>query len=328
MGGALTRGSRKGGEALVRSVAKRIALDAPRLADLGAEELGKLARIVVAESLKDDLRREAELAGVDYQAERSRFLAVAERRSRHTAKAYRRALDLHDAWAARQGVAPLALTPALADDWIQSMAAEGASPATVSLRVAGASAFWTWMERRHSTLRNPFRGTRARPKAKPARILAVPSAEEIAALREDADPALRVAVSIMAELGLRVGALPELVVHGGKYTAYSKGKALAGTMPAELVREIERAGLPLRAPFGGETANTLRDRFRYVAGKLHASGKLAARYSVHDLRHAAAVRLYTETHDVYRVSRALAHAGVGVTERYLRSIGIRTEAAQ
>jgi site-specific recombinase XerD len=51
-------------------------------------------------------------------------------------------------------------------------------------------------------------------------------------------------------------------------------------------------------------------------------GNLQARYSVHDLRHAFAVRLYESTHDVYQVEKALGHATVAVTETYLRSLGL------
>jgi site-specific recombinase XerD len=51
-------------------------------------------------------------------------------------------------------------------------------------------------------------------------------------------------------------------------------------------------------------------------------GKVRARYSVHDLRHAFAVWLYTETRDIYAVEKALGHANVSVTETYLRSLGL------
>lgn len=320
MAGALTRQSGKVGEALVRQVARRIVEDAPKLQDLGPEELRKLARIVVAESLKDDLRREADRARVDYQAERERFLKTAA--SPHTRLAYAAGLALLEAEAARLGVSVLALTPAQADDWTTALSGNGAAPATVRLRVAAASAFYTWLERRHSTIRNPFRGSRARPKSKPRRTLAVPSPEEIATIREAADPTMRAAVAFMADLGLRVGALPEIVVRGGRYVATSKGKDLAGDVPETVLAVVRAAGLPLSAPFGGETAGTLADRFRYMTSKLHREGKLSARFSVHDLRHAFAVRHYTAGHDVYATSKALGHAGVGVTERYLKSLGL------
>ena len=73
MSGALTKGIKEKGAALVKTVARRIAKDSPRLADLGEEELEKLARVVVAESLKNDLRHAADLERVPYAEERERF---------------------------------------------------------------------------------------------------------------------------------------------------------------------------------------------------------------------------------------------------------------
>jgi hypothetical protein len=77
MAGALTWRSQQKGEALVKSVAKKIK-DKPKLRDLTPDQLEQLARVVVVESLKDDLRREADLAGIDYQADRKRFLERAD----------------------------------------------------------------------------------------------------------------------------------------------------------------------------------------------------------------------------------------------------------
>ena len=325
MVGALTRKSEAKGEALVKSVARRIAEDSPRLADLAPPELERLARVVVAESLKDDLRREADLARIDYQAERQRFLTRASRTgSAHTLRAYRTALDRLEAWAERERIAPLELTPALADDWIESEKAAGGSPASVALRVAACSAFFTWLERRHGDLRNPFRGTRARPVRKARRTLAVPSEAEITTIIESsgANPVLRAAAVAMARAGLRVGALPSLSITGSRWTATTKGKEQSGRIPDEAREAITAAALPLRSPFSELTAGAIAGRFARLTAKLHAAGRIQARYSVHDLRHAFAVKLYTATRDVYRVKQALGHANVGVTETYLRSLGI------
>jgi site-specific recombinase XerD len=60
----------------------------------------------------------------------------------------------------------------------------------------------------------------------------------------------------------------------------------------------------------------------YLVGRLYAAGKLRAKYSVHDLRHAFAVGLYEQTKDIYRVEKALGHANIAVTEAYLRSLGL------
>jgi site-specific recombinase XerD len=323
MNRAITKGIKERGAALIKAMARRIAEDSPKLADLDEAELEKLARVVVAESLRDDLKREADLARVPYIEEKQRFLGRSSRTgSAHTLKAYRAALHRLEIWCAPQGLSPLELSPAQADDWIEAEKAQGRSSSSVRLAVAGASAFYAWLERRHPKMKNPLRGSRARPLIEPRRCLAVPSEEEIQELQIAAAPVLRAAIAVMSEAGLRVGALPALAIYGERFKTITKGKEQAGLMPEEARRAIERAGLALRAPFTGLTAQQIADRFRYLSKRLKEAGKIQERYSVHDLRHAFAVKRYQQTHDVYAVEKALGHANVAVTEHYLRSLGI------
>ena len=205
-------------------------------------------------------------------------------------------------------------------DFVQQAA--GGSPATVQLRIAAASSFWTWLERRHAELRNPFRGTRSRPPKKPRRPLAMPSDAEVRLLEAEAEPALAAAIVMMGQGGLRVGALPGMSITGNRWTSTTKGKEQGGRVPEEAREAVLRAGLPLRSPFAGLSAGAIADRFRRLVSKLHGAGKPQAHYSAHDLRHAFATRLYAQTQDIYRVQQALGHASVGVTEGYLRSIGL------
>jgi site-specific recombinase XerD len=318
MSGELEKGTEK-----VEMLARMIATQAPRLEQLTDEQLQHLARAVVAETLKDNLRQRAELAGIDYQAERNTFVERSSRTgSRHTRDAYRRALERMEAWCAVQGITPLAMSPAEADDWIEALKAAGRASASVRLDVAAVSAFWTWMERRHGQLqgRNPFRGSRARPASKPSRKLAIPDESEIQLLEAQAKPAMSAAITCMARAGLRVGALPSLSINGTTWTATTKGKEQSGAATEQMRQAITRAGLSLREPFNGQTAGAIKERFRYLVAELHAQGKLRAKYSVHDLRHAYAVRRYTESRDIYAVQQALGHASVAVTESYLQSL--------
>jgi len=133
---------------------------------------------------------------------------------------------------------------------------------------------------------------------------------------------LRAAIKVMSSAGLRVGGLSALTIYGERFTTTTKGKEQTGLLPAEARRMIERAGLSLRSPFADFTAQQIADRFRYLAKKLQGDGKIRERYSVHDLRHAFAVKRYLETNDVYTVEKALGHANVAVTEQYLRSLGL------
>ena len=325
MTGILTDRGKAEREAKVKEVVGRLAHEVPELSDLDGATLEKIAQLSMIDEVKGKLRKAADRERIDYQAERERFIARASRTgSERTRKLYASALSRLEAWCTAQRLSPLELTPALADDWIEGEKAQGRAPATVSLAVSGASAFWTWMERRHPECHNPFRGTRARPPRKATRKLAVPSDVEIRILEAEATPRLRAAIVMMAQAGLRVGALPSLSITGSKWTATTKGKDQGGTAPPEVRLAIERAGLSLRSPFEGWTAGSIAKAFEYQARKLVAEGRIRERYSVHDLRHAFAVRVYGATHDVYQVEKALGHANVAVTETYLRSLGLET----
>ena len=74
----------------------------------------------------------------------------------------------------------------------------------------------------------------------------------------------------------------------------------AGALPAEALAAIKDAGLGAK-PFVGLAAGQLADAFRYATGKLFKAGKLAARYSVHDLRHNYALAEYRARPDLYRL---------------------------
>jgi site-specific recombinase XerD len=305
-----------------KELVSKLAQGVPEFADLDPEAQEKVARVLAFEEVKAKLKKAVDLERIDYRAERDTFISRSSRTgSQRTQKLYAAALGRLEAWCAVQGIAVLELIPAKADDWIAELKGEGRSAATVRLDVSGASAFWSWMERRHPELHNPFRGTRERPAMKSARRLEVPTEEEISQMMSAAEPLLRAAIAVMAKAGLRVGGLPGLSIHGVRLTTLTKGREQSGQVPEEVRREIEKAGLSLRAPFADTTAPRIASRFVYLVGKLYASGKIRTKYSVHDLRHAFAASLYRQTRDIYRVEKALGHASIGVTEAYLKSLG-------
>jgi site-specific recombinase XerD len=320
----LVRKAKAEGERRVKAVVGKLAHEVPELAELDAATLEKIARLSMIDEVKGKMKKAAELERIPYQAERERFIARSSKTGSERTKAlYSGALDRLEAWCGRQSIEVLELTPAKADDWIESEKAEGKAPSSVRLKVSGASAFFSWLERRHAEIHNPFRGTRARPANKPWRKLSVPTEKEVKLLIEAAKkPELRAAIVAMSAIGLRVGALPSLSITGARWSATTKGKEQSGSVPDEVREAITAAGLPLRSPFGGTTAVLIAKAFAYHVRKLFEAGKMNARFSVHDLRHAFAVKTYGETRDVYAVKRALGHQSVSVTETYLRSLDV------
>jgi site-specific recombinase XerC len=263
----------------------------------------------------------ANLAGVNYAAEKSVFLDNAgQTKSTHTRAAYRRGLDRLETWAARQGLNILEITPAQADDFIYSLR-DSRAAASMRLDTAAASSFFTWLHRRHTAIENPFRGTKARPAKKAVKKIEVPTAAEIKTIIQELPRYEAAAAAIMAYRGLRAGALPSLSITGGKFTGNSKGKDIAGEMPAAAMKAIKAAALPLRGPFAGLIPDTLEKRVNRAITKLYKAEKIQAAYSCHALRHFYAITEYNKDRDIHRVSKLLGHASISVTENYLKGMG-------
>jgi site-specific recombinase XerD len=311
-------------------MAMRIKREAPALADLNQEQLEQIARMVIAQRLAADLNKKVDMAGVDWQAEKETFLSNAGKsNSVHTRTGYRAALGRLETWTASRGISPLELTPALADDWIYSLKAEGRAPASIRLDTAAASSFYTFLHRRHTAIENPFRGTKARPAKKDVKKKAIPDAREVKAIIAALSPMEAAAASVMAYRGLRAGALPTLSIAGGKFTGYSKGKDIDGELPQAALKALEAAGLPLRAPFAvpdgykpENWTNTLEKRIVKATKELYQARKIRAAYSCHALRHFYAVTEYQKSNDIHRIKELLGHASIQVTETYLKSLKV------
>ncbi|MDR3020923.1 MAG: phage integrase N-terminal SAM-like domain-containing protein [Treponema sp.] len=310
--------------ASIQDMAMMIAREAPNLADLNSDQLEQIARMVMTERLKKEMHTAVDLAGIDYQAERETFLNNAGKTdSKHTRRGYAAALTRLEAYTDRAKISPLELTPARADDFIYSLKGNAAA-ASIRRDVAACSSFYTWLERRHETIKNPFRGTRARPAEKIKTDLVIPkTAAEVKKIIA-ALPALEAAaVSVMAFRGLRIGGLPGMEITGNRFKTTSKGKAISGVLPENALTTIRAAEAPdKRKPFDGITPEALARRIEYHIGKLHNSGKIKTAYSCHDFRHFYAVTEWNKDKDIKRLQRLLNHSGIQITDRYLRGLGM------
>jgi len=276
---------------------------------------------------------------VDWQAEREAFLS--DCRSTHTREAYARALEHLGAWLELHNLPAANLTPRLADDFIRDMRAmSGKDADSVRLTVSACSSFFSFLERRFDEIRNPFRGSRARPPSTWTEAV-IPSAAELKALQAEAEPALAAALAVAIETGLRVGGLPGLTVReDGTWHTVSKAHRLQAAEPlsAGTLRVIGAAGIDPRRPFdpatfprgpgrleGATKGNPeelliawLKTRLARLCGRLVQEGKISAVYSWHDLRHAFAER--NAGKGLVWLRDRLGHSSVSVTERYLRNV--------
>jgi integrase len=296
-------------------------------------QLETLARRYLEGKAERTFNSMVDLAGIDFEAERNKYIETAGHHdSRHTKRGYRNALKKLEAWAAPRRIDILALTPAQADDFIDDLRAgkitdpdtgkaNGKSAATVRLTAAACSGFYTYLHRRYNSIENPFRGTKERPREEATRALAIPSKEEVKAIIKALPAQWAAAVYIMQSAGLRCGALPTLERKGNFYHVTSKGKEYNIDLDREAVKRMKAAELDPRRPFAGRTTNSIERAIAYYIGKLYQDGKIKAPYSCHDFRHFAACREYEATKNPLHVQAFLHHSSLTITERYLRSIG-------
>ena len=158
----------------------------PELADLTPAQVDKIAQGVVVDELKAEMRRAIVAERVDWQAEREAFLSDAK--STHTREAYARALDHLGNWLELHNLPAANLTPRLADDFIRDLRAmSGRDADSTRLVVSACTSFFTFLERRFDEIRNPFRGSRARPASTWTEAV-IPTAAELEVLQAAAEP--------------------------------------------------------------------------------------------------------------------------------------------
>ena len=337
-----TPGPARAGAAFIAASIEQIAESLPELEELSPEDATHIMRLAVVDELKDQVKRRVAAAKVDWQEERAIFLSD---KSERTASVYDRILNLLEHWMEDHKLTPVDLTPREADEFIRELRSrpgrEGKPPDadTIRLVVSAASAFFTFLERRDSTVKNPFRGTKVRPRATWP-VAVIPTREELETIIVEAHPVLGAALAVAAETGLRVGSLSELSIReGGRYWTHSKGKRVIGADPiSRQVKNIIRAaGLDPQEPFSleslrgagwklKESAQTsasglivarLQMGLQRLCQRLLSEGKIQAVYSFHDLRHAFAEA--NAGKGLRWLQQHLGHAAISVTERYLHN---------
>ncbi|MFZ2914752.1 MAG: tyrosine-type recombinase/integrase, partial [Rectinemataceae bacterium] len=211
----------------------------------------------------------------------------------------------------------LDLKPRHADAFI---AACTGSPSSIRLRIAAASSFFTFLDREtEGRIRNPFLGTKLRPMRESA-TPKVPSEVDVETIVAAARGDLKAACITILDHGFRVGALPTLQVWGMRYQGVSKGKQISGIFTERTRAALIDAGLDPRSPWQSIGADSLRNRFQYLCKRLYTHRKVAAIYSIHDLRHYFAIQYYRANKDIYALKLLLGHASIQVTEHYLKGM--------
>jgi integrase len=296
----------------VNDLAARLRTAAPTLSDLSSSDLQGIAKAVLFDDLKSELSTKRDLSGIDFDQEVVDWIAIYK--SKHTRRNYSQSVRIFKKFMDDRKRDVLQVKYADVDDFLRDLKIRYEARSTRRHMAALGKLYSTLERRTDGRVKNNFRRIPDLPKVE-KKQKDLPAENDILMLQELATGTLKAAIILMSELGLRVGALPTLKIRAGKYTAYSKGKYINGQVSDDLQKRLKKI-VDLQAPFHGETAPRITGRFRYLQKK-HGLKV----YGPHTLRHAFAVRLYRNTKDVYAVSKALNHAGIAVTETYLRGLG-------
>ena len=123
----------------------------------------------------------------------------------------------------------------------------------------------------------------------------------------------RVIFRLLYESGLRISAIKTIEFkHGNIITYFSKGKAGSMELSADLIKELKSINLK------AITETSIQQMLKLACKK----AELKIIYNCHSFRHAYAIREYNKDHDIYRLSKLLNHANIGVSENYLKSLNV------
>ncbi len=291
---------------------------------LTQEQSEQLAQASIFSSMVDEMKIEHLIQAIDYQTERQAFFRQCSRNdSKHTAKQYKNGLGKLEKYIETNNINILKLSPSQADDFCISLKSLDLSNTSIRATISSCSAFFSFLERRHMAIKNPFRGTRTRPPIRAKKEVLIPTEKELKMIIANiSNPVVKLAIEFIRSAGIRVGAIDSLKIKNGKYYAYSKGKDISGTISKAMLNKIKASKLPTAEPFKNKSSEVIRVTFATTCKRLYSRGDIKAAYSVHDIRHLFAVSFYKKTKDIYALKNLLNHSSISITELYLKSLDL------
>ena len=307
---------------------------------LPAELQARIKQYAVIDILKDEAKADIQANRIDIEQYITLWLKSKSERTRQT---YRKAINDFFQWLNLNGIThPLLIKAEHVDRYIDELRGRLKNN-SVRLKACGVASFYTTMKRYGHISVNPFhRATLPRKEYKKAiktdqnKTIPVMTEKEYKAIIKAIEKETRregnhiaeanarcgaerllPAVRVMAEYGLRVGAIPTIERREKYFTYTTKGgksfnaDIKAGTLPEG------------KTPFKGYRVITIQKAFKRITDRLKDTGAIQYAYTCHDLRHYFAFRFYSETKDIVRLKSLLGHASLNVTDIYIQSIGIK-----
>lgn len=268
----------------------------------------------------DYYKQEQLIKSINYEEEKEIFLKQCK--SWQTRQKYGQAINILERYCEEKNLNILFFKAKESDDFIMHIKTSKLSNLSIRLIVSACSSFFTFLHRRHPiAIENFFIGTKMRPPARNKKKIEVPSKREIEKIIENiSDKAIKSAVIFICECGVRVGALPNLEIRKKKYYSFSKGKEVSGKVSDKTINYLKKNKLDLKYPFKNKSSEVIRNIFYRSSKRLYKRGEIKAKYSIHDVRHYFAIKLYKKTKDIELIRQALNHSNIAITGLYLRSL--------
>ena len=274
-------------------------------------------------NMLDYYKQEQLIKSINYEEEKEIFLKQCK--SWQTRQKYGQAINILEKYCEEKELDILFFKAKEADDFIMNIKTSKLSNLSIRLIVSACSSFFTFLHRRHPiAIENFFIGTKMRPPARNKKKIEVPSKNEIEKIIDNiSDKAIKSAVIFICECGVRVGALPNLEIRKKKYYSFSKGKEISGKVNDKTINYLKKNKLDLKQPFKNKSSEVIRNIFYRSSKRLYNRGFIKAKYSIHDVRHYFAIKLYKKTKDIELVRQALNHSNIAITGLYLRSLELQ-----
>jgi len=300
----------------------------------------RIKQYAVIDILKDEAKAGIQANRIDIE----QYIALwLKSKSDRTKQTYRTAIADFFKWLDMNGIPhPLLIKAEHVDRYIEELKTNLKSN-SVRLKACGVASFYSTMKRYGHIAENPFhRATLPKKEYKKAiktdqsKTIPVMTDKEYSIILKAIDKnskrkgnhisemnssiaaaRLLPAVRVMAEYGLRVGAIPTIERRGNYFTYTTKGGK-------SFTQDIKPHTLPDgKTPFKGYPIISIQKAFKRITDKLTEQGAIQYAYTCHDLRHYFAVRFYRETKDIVKLKGLMGHASLNITDIYLQSIGIK-----
>jgi len=308
----------------------------PSLKNLSRRQIEKIAKAAYIDSLKDNFVHEGKKDLIDKNKLKDKWLDLFD--SSETIRSFKRNLEYFFSYILDKSI--LDVNALIVDDYLRFLKNSKTvgrvdrkrklSDASIRQRIAACSSFWQALKRWEIVVNNPFKGCKL-----PKKLLQVKTPEQIPttkqlnecekycrnkmkissgkgsiAQKKSAKNALGALITLR-ETGLRVGALPTLLIlEKGNYIAKTKGGIAKGKLKKNIISKLQKLDLYKRYPFKNYKSFSMY--FYKMVRELDFD------FSIHSIRHYFAIRYYKKNDkDIDKLRQAMGHKTTIPTMSYL-----------